>query len=107
MLVKGRITLIKTDHHHKDVDEVESQIRVLVRDTAKKPQGMNNRLHAERAEDPIDAKVSNVQSKCSPPFTLCDSTTRTDCLSSGPIRLGLSVLHKADQGPHYSTNRRN
>jgi len=34
--VKGRIKLIKTNHRAEDVDEVEHQIRVLVRDTAKK-----------------------------------------------------------------------
>jgi len=105
--VKGRIKLIKTNHRPEDVDEVERQIRVLVRDTAKKLQATNDRLHAERAEDPIDAEVCDVQSKCSPPFTLCDSTTSTHSFSSGPIRLGLSVLPKADQDPHYSTNRRN
>jgi len=105
--VKGRIKVIKTNHHPEDVDEVECQIRVLVRDTAKKLQAMNDRLHAERGEDPIDAEVCNVQSKCSPPFALCDSTTSTHSCSSGAIRLGLSVLPKADQDPHYSTNRRN
>jgi len=105
--VKGRIKLIKTNHRPEDVNEVERQIRVLVRDTAKKLQVTNNRLHAERAEDPIDAEVCDVQRKCSPPFTLCDSTTSTHSFSSGPIRLGLSVLPKADQDPHYSTTRRN
>ena len=105
--VKGRIKLIKTNHRPEDVDEVERQISVLIRDTAKKPQATNDRLHAEPAEDPIDAEVCDVQSKCSPPFTLCDSTTSTNSFSSGPIRLGLSVLPKADQDPHYSTNRRN
>jgi len=107
MLVKGRIKLIKTNHRPEDVDEVERQIRVLVRDTAKKVQATNDRLHAERAEDPIDAEVCDVQSKCSPPFTLCDSTSSTHSFSSGPIRLGLSVVPKADQDRHYSTNRRN
>jgi len=105
--VKGRIKLIKTNHRPKDLDEVECQIRGLVRDTAKKLQVTNDRLHAERAEDPIDAEVCHVQSKCWPPFTLCDSTTSTHSLSSGPISLGLSVLPKADQDPHYSTNRHN
>jgi len=105
--VKGRIKLIKTNHRPEDVDEVERQIRGLVRETAKKLQATNNRLHAEQAEDPIDAEFCNVQSKCSPPFTLCDSTTSTHSFSSGPIRLGLSVLPKADQDPHYSRNRRN
>jgi len=105
--VQGRITLIKTNHRPEDVDEVERQIRVLVRNTAKKLQATNDRLHAEPAEDPIDAEVSDVQSKCSPPFTLCDSTTSTHSFSSGPIRLGLSVMPKGDQDPHYSTNRRN
>jgi len=94
--VKGRIKLIRTNHRPEDVDEVEHQIRVLVRDTAKKLQATNDHLHAERAEDLIDAEVRDVQSKCSPPFTLCDSTTSTHSFSSGPIRLGLSVLPKAD-----------
>jgi len=105
--VKGLIKLIKTNHRPEDVDEVERQIRALVRDTAKKVQVTNDHLHAERAEDPIDAEVCDVQSKCSPPFTLSDSTTSTHSFSSGPIRLGLSVLPKADQDPHYSTNRGN
>jgi len=105
--VKGRIKLIKTKHRPEDVNEVERQIRVLVRDTAKRLQATNDRLHAERPEDRIDAEVCDVQSKCSPPFTLCDSMTSTHRFSSGPIRLGLSLLPKADQDPHYSTNRRN
>jgi len=75
--VKGRIKLIKTNHRPEEVDEVECQIRVLVRDTAKKLQATNDRLHAEWAEDPIDAEVCDVQSKCSPPFTLCDSAPST------------------------------
>jgi len=105
--VKGPIKLIKTNHRPEDVDEVDRQIRVLVRDTAKKLQAKNDRLHAERAEDAIDAEVCDVESKFSPTFTLCDSTTSTHSFPSGPIRLGLSVLPKADQDPHYSTNRRN
>jgi len=47
--VKGRIKLIKTDHCPEDIDEVECQIRVLVRDTAKKCQATNDGLHTERA----------------------------------------------------------
>jgi len=105
--VKGRIKLIKTNHRPEDVDEGESQIRVLVRDRAKKLQATNDRLHAERTEDVIDAEVCDVQSKCSPPLTLCDSTSSTHSFSSGTIRLGLSVLPKADQDAHYLTNRRN
>jgi len=105
--VKGRIKLIKTNHRPEDVDEVERQTRVLVRDTVRKLQATNDPLHAERAEDQRDAEVCDVQSKCSPPFTLCDSTTSTHSFSSGPIRLSLSVLPKADQDPHYSTNRHN
>ena len=104
--VKGRIKLIKTNHRPEDVDEVERQIRVLVRNTAKKLQATNNRLHAERVEDAIDADVSDVQSKYSSPSTSCDSTTSTNSFSSDPIRLGLSVLPKADQDSHYSSNRR-
>ena len=107
MRVKGRIKFIKINHRLEDVDEVEGQIRVLLRDTAKKLQATNNRLHAEREEDPIDSEVWDVQSKCSPPFTLCDSTTSTHSFSSGTIRLCLSVLPKAKQDPHYFTNRRN
>jgi len=104
--VKGRIKLIKTNHCPEDVDEVKRQIRLFVRDTAQKLQASNDRLHEERAEDPMDAEVCDVQSKCSLPFTLCDSMTSTYSFSCGPIRLGLSVLPKADQDPHYSTNRR-
>jgi len=74
---KGRIKLIKTNHCPEDIDEVERQIRVLVRDTVKKLQVTNDHVDAEPAEDPIDAEVCDVQSKCSPPFTLCDSTTTT------------------------------
>jgi len=107
MPVKGRIKLSKTNHHPEDVDEVERQIRVLVSDTGKKLQATNDRHLAERAEDLITAEVCDIQSKYSPPFTLCDSTTSTHSFSSGRIRLGLSVLPKADQDPHYSTNRRN
>jgi len=93
--VKGRIKLIKTNQRPEDVAEVERQIRVLVRETAKKLQATNDRLHAEQAEDAIDANVYDVQSKCLPLFTLCNSTTSTHSFSSGPIRLGLSVLPKA------------
>jgi len=105
--VKSRIKLIKTNHRPEDVDEVKRQIRVLVRDTAKKLQETNDRLDAERAEDPIHAEGCDIQSKCSPTFTLYDSTISTHSFSSGPIQLGLSVLPKAHQDPHYSTNRRN
>jgi len=104
--LKGRIKLIKATHCPQDVDEVECQIRVLVRDIAKKVQATNDRLHAQQAEDAINAEVCDIPSKCSPPFTLCDSTTSTQSFSSGPIRLGLSRLPKADQDPHYMTNRR-
>jgi len=86
--VKGRIKLIKTNHSPEEVHEVERQIRVLVRDTAKKLQATNDRLQAERAQDPIDAAVCDIQSKCAPPFTLCDSTTSTHSFSSGPISIG-------------------
>jgi len=105
--VKGPMKLIKRNHRPDDVDEVERQIRVLVRDRAKKLQATNDRLHAERADDPINAEVCDVQSNCSHPFTLCHSTTSTHSFTSGPIRLGLTVLPKADQDPHYSSNRPN
>jgi len=105
--VKGRINLIKTNRGTEDVDEVDRQIRVLVRDTAKKLQATNDRLHAEGAEDPIDPEACDVHSKCSPPFTLCNSMTSTHSFSSGPIRLGLSIQPKLVQDLHYSTNRGN
>ena len=105
--VNGRIKLIKTKHRPEDVDEVERQIRVLVRDTARRFRATNDRLHAERVEEPIDAEVCEIQSKCSPLCTLCDSMTSTHSFSRGLIRWGLSVLPKADQVQHSSTNRRN
>jgi len=83
--VKGRIKLIKTHHRPENVNQVERQIRVLVRATAQKLQATNDRLHAERAEAPIDAGVCDVQSKCSPRCTLCDSMTSTHSFSRGPI----------------------
>jgi len=105
MAVKGRIELIKTNQRPEDVNEVEGQITVFVRDTAKKHLAMNHDLHAERAEDPIDAEVWEVQSTYSPPLTLCNYRTITRSFSSGQIRLCFSVPPKADQDPHYSTNR--
>jgi len=107
MPLKSRIKLIKTNHHPEDVDEVERQIRALIRNTAKKLQATTNSPHGERAEEPIDAEVCNVQSKCSPAFTLTNSTTSTHSFSSSPIRLGLSMLPKADQDPHCWTNSGN
>jgi len=101
MHVKGQIELIKTNHRPEDVYAVRRQIRLLVRDTAKKLQARNDHLHSERAEDPTDAEVCHVQNKCLPPFTLCDSTTSPHSFSSGPIPLGLSILPKADQDLHY------
>jgi len=105
--VKGRFKLIKTNQRPKDVDEVQCQLRVLVRDRAKKLQATNNRLHAEQAEHPIDAEGCDVQSKCSRPFTVCDSPISTHSFFSGPIRLSLSALPKTDQDPHYLTKGRN
>jgi len=61
--VKGRIKLIKTNHCPQDVDEVEHQITVLDRATARKLPATNDRLHVELAEDPIDAEVCDVPSK--------------------------------------------
>jgi len=87
--------------------EVEPLIIVLVRDTAKQLEGTNDHLHGERAADSINAEVCDIPSKCSPTFTYCNSTTGTQPFPSGPIRLGLSVLPKADQDPHYSMNKRN
>ena len=84
-LVKDGIKLIITNQRPEDV---EGQIRVLVRDGAKKLQATNNRLHSEQAEDPIDAAVCDIQSKCSPPFTLSDSTTSTHSFVRGPISIG-------------------
>jgi len=87
--------------------EVEPQIRVLVRDTAKQLEGTNDHLHGEGAADSINAEVCDVPSKCSPTFTYCNSTTSTQRFSSGPIRLSLTVLPKANQDSHYSMNKRN
>jgi len=58
--IKGRIKLTKTNQRPEDVDEVERQIRVLVRDTATKLQAKKDRLHAERVEDLINAEVCDV-----------------------------------------------
>ena len=41
-LVKGRIKFLKANHYPDDADELEGQIKVLVRDSAKKLQDTNN-----------------------------------------------------------------
>jgi len=60
-------------------------------------QAMNNSLHGERAQDPIDADISDVASNSFifAPYPLCDLRTSTNSFSSGPIRLDLSVLPKS------------
>jgi len=83
--VKCASKLIKTNHSPADLDEVDRQTKVLVSNTAKTLQVTNDRLHAERAQDQIDAEGCDVQTKCSSPFTLFDSTTSTHSFSSGPI----------------------
>ena len=44
----------------EDYEEVIRQIRVLVKDTAKKLQATNDRLHAERPEDISAEEDSNI-----------------------------------------------
>ena len=103
--VKGRIKFMKTNHRPDDADELERQIKVLVRDSAKKLQDTNNRRRqAER--DEANEGDSDVLSMCSPPSTLCDPTTNTQRFSSGPIQLDVSLLPKAHPDPYYSSNRR-
>jgi len=83
---------MKIKHCSEDIHELERPIAVVVRDTAKRLQPTNDHLLAEWAEDPIHSKVCDVQSKCSPQFTLCDSTTSTHSFSNGSRRVSLSVL---------------
>jgi len=49
--LKCQVTKIKTNHRHEDVEEVLRQIRVLVKDIAKKLEAMNDHLHPERPDD--------------------------------------------------------
>jgi len=65
--VKCQVTKITTDNRRADVEEVLPQIRVLVKDTAKKLQATNDRLHAEctdntaeRPDDPTAEMASDV-----------------------------------------------
>ena len=96
---------MKINHRPDDVDELERQIKVLVRDSAKKLQDTNNR-HRQVERDEAKEGDSDVLSMCSPGSTLCDPTTNTQCFSTGPIRLDVSLLPKAHPDPHYSSNRR-
>ena len=76
---------MKTNHPPDDADELEHQIKVLVRDRGKKLQDTNNsRRKAERNKGANEG-ASHVLSMCSPPSTLSDPTTNTQCFSSGPI----------------------
>jgi len=58
--VKRQVTNIRTKHRREDYEEVIRQIRVLVKDTAKKLQATNDRLHAERPEDISAEEDSNI-----------------------------------------------
>ena len=104
--VKGRIKFMKTNHRPDDADELERQIKLLVRDSAKKLQDTNNRRRQAERDEEANEGDSDVLSMCSPPSTLCDPKTNTQRFPSGPIRLDLSLLPKANPGPHYSSNRR-
>ena len=104
-LVIGMIKFMKTNHRPDDADELERQIKVVVRDSAKKLQDMNNR-HGQVEHDEANEGDSDLLSMSSPPSTLCDPTTNTQHFSSGPIRLNVSLLPKAHPDPHYSSNRR-
>ena len=95
---------MKTNHRPNDADELEWQMKVLVRDIAKKRQDTNNRRRKAEG-DAANEGDSDVLSMCSPPSTLCDPTTNTQCFSSGPIRLDVFLLPKAHPDPHYSSNR--
>ena len=95
---------MKTNHHPNDADELERQIKVLVRDSAKKLQDTNNRRRQAKRDDEANEEDCDVLSMCSPPSTLCDPTTNTQRFSSGPMRLDLSLLPKAHPDPHYSSN---
>ena len=95
---------MKTNHHPDEADELERQIKVLVRDSAKKLQDTNNqRRQAER--DEANEEDSDVLSMCSLTSRFCDPTTNSECFSSGPIRLDVSILPKAHPDSHYSLPR--
>ena len=96
---------MKTNHLPDDPDELERQIKVLVRDSAQQLQDTNNRRRQAESDEANEGD-SDVLSICSPPSTLRDPTTNTQCFSSGPIRLDVSLLPKANPDPHYSSNRR-
>jgi len=46
--VKGRIELIKSQHDSDDVGEFISHLKILIKDSAKKPQTMNERQKGQR-----------------------------------------------------------
>ena len=58
--VQSRIKLIKTKHHSDDVKEVYRQLRMLVRDTAKK---LQTAMEREKAKSSGNGKVAEPASK--------------------------------------------
>ena len=58
--VQSRIKLIKTKHHSDDVKEVHRQLRMLVRDTAKK---LQTAMEREKAKRGGNGKVAEPASK--------------------------------------------
>ena len=57
---QSRIKLIKTKHHSDDVMEVYRQLRMLVRDTAKK---VHRAMEREKAKRGGNSKVAKLASK--------------------------------------------
>jgi hypothetical protein len=62
--VRGHIAAIKKKHRPEDVVEVGRQLRVLVKDTARKLQTTLNRLKAEQVDEASDAEATEPESKC-------------------------------------------
>ena len=76
---------MKTNYRSDDADELERQIKLLVRHSAKKLQDMNNRHRQAERDEEANEGDSDVLSMCSPPSTLCHPKTNTQRFPSGPI----------------------
>ena len=103
--VTGRIKLIKMNYRPDDIDDLEQQINVLLRDSAKKLQDTNNRCHQAEHDDKANEGDSDLLTMSSPPSTLCDPATNTQPFSSSSIQLTLALLPKAHPDPYYSSNQ--
>ena len=88
---------MKTNQRPDEADELERQIKVLMRNSAKKLQDTNNRRRQAEHDDEANEGDNDVLSMCSPPSTLCDATTNTQCFSSSPIGLDLSLLPQCNR----------